>query len=163
MRVYARAYTHTNTTACEISLDGGAGEGGAWPSNNRAAGQEQTEGNTEAHTRPHGLQVRVCGQPGGPSAPGQGPTGAITVTQSCAHGVRGGNFKMKPPVPFSQMGNGRERAGSGQDTGEMRVAAGRGPQWPTAVRAPQGPVFVKYTMFVSTCLATRRHNPGHGT
>ena len=154
-RVRTHTHTHTDTIACEISLDSGVGEGGARPSSNRAAGQEQTEGNTEAHAHPRGVQVRMCGQPGGRQHQDTGPTSGITVTQSraAAHGVRGGNFKAKPPAPLSKMGNGRERAGSGQDTGEMRVAAGRGPERPTAARAPQGPVFLKYTMFVSTCLS----------
>ena len=148
------AHTHTDTTACEISLDGWGRVGLGRP-----VTEQQARSRLRATQRHRPIRVDCrCACVDSPEArqhQDSGPTGGVTVTQSraAAHGVRGGNFKVKPPAPLSQMGNGRERAGSGQDTGEMRVAAGRGPERPTAARAPKGPVFLKYTMFVSTCLS----------
>lgn len=126
---HARAHTQTHAgiaTAFEISLDSGAGRAGARPSNSRAAGQEQTDGNTDAHAGPRGPQVRACVDS---SRTGPHPAG-ITATQPRAAALGGARWELHGEAtraPFAD-GTAARAAGSGQDTAETRVGWGRGPE-----------------------------------
>ena len=137
-RVRTHTHTHTDTIACEISLDSGVGEGGARPSSNRAAGQEQTEGNTEAHAHPRGVQVRMCGQPGGPSAPGHGPHRrhhGDTVTCCCSRGARRELQGEATCAPFE---DGEWPRASGEWPGHWGDVCGRGKR-PREAHSSAGP------------------------